>query len=52
MVALARGMLYDPRWAWHAAAELGGEVRAPRQYWRAQPRTAPSLFGRTQTGQR
>ena len=24
MVALARGMLYDPRWGWHAAAELGG----------------------------
>jgi len=52
MIALARGMLYDPRWAWHAAAELGGEVRAPRQYWRAEPRTAPSLFGRTKTGQR
>src|SRR5581483_4754711 len=26
MVALARGMLYDPRWGWHAAAELHGEV--------------------------
>ena len=24
MVALARGMLYDPRWPWHAAAQLGG----------------------------
>ena len=23
MVALARGMLYDPRWPWHAAAQLG-----------------------------
>ena len=29
MVALARGMLYDPRWGWHAAAELGGEVSRP-----------------------
>ena len=29
MVALARGMLYDPRWGWHAAAELGGHVDAP-----------------------
>ena len=37
MVALARGMLYDPRWGWHAAAELGGEVTAPPQYWRSQP---------------
>ena len=24
MVALARGMLYDPRWPWHAAAQVGG----------------------------
>jgi hypothetical protein len=23
-------MLYDPRWGWHAAAELGGHVTAPR----------------------
>ncbi len=38
MVALARGMLYDPRWGWHAAAELGGEVTAPPQYWRSHPR--------------
>src|SRR5207237_1537360 len=28
MVALARGMLYDPRWGWHAAAGLGGHVGA------------------------
>ncbi|TFH44515.1 MAG: NADH:flavin oxidoreductase/NADH oxidase [Lysobacterales bacterium] len=38
MVALARGMLYDPRWAWHAAAELGAEVAYPNQYLRCQPR--------------
>jgi NADPH2 dehydrogenase len=32
MVALARGMLYDPRWGWHAAAaELGAKVEAPAQ---------------------
>jgi len=37
MVALARGMLYDPRWPWHAAAELGALVSAPPQYWRATP---------------
>ena len=45
MVALARGMLYDPRWGWHAAAELGGEVTAPPQYWRSQPSTQKALFG-------
>ena len=38
MVALARGMLYDPRWAWHAAAELGAEVAYPNQYQRCRPR--------------
>ena len=37
MVALARGMLYDPRWPWHAAAELGAEVAYPNQYLRCQP---------------
>ena len=37
-VSLARAMLYDPRWPWHAAAELGAQVSAPKQYWRSQPR--------------
>ena len=52
MVALARGMLYDPRWGWHAAAELGGEVFAPPQYWRSQPSTQKTLFGATTFGTR
>ncbi len=52
MVALARGMLYDPRWGWHAAAELGGEVEAPPQYWRSQPSTQKALFGATTFGTR
>jgi 2,4-dienoyl-CoA reductase-like NADH-dependent reductase (Old Yellow Enzyme family) len=52
MVALARGMLYDPRWAWHAAAELGGVVYAPPQYWRSQPSTQKELFGKTTFGAR
>ena len=29
MVALARAMLDDPHWGWHAAHALGAEVRAP-----------------------
>jgi len=41
MVALARGMLYDPRWPWHAAEALGGEAAFPPQYKRAHP----SLMG-------
>lgn len=44
MIALARTILYDPRWPWHAAAALGGQVRAPSQYLRAQPRQQPRLF--------
>ena len=28
MVALARGMIYDPRWAWHAAAAPGRRTTA------------------------
>ncbi len=45
LIALARGMLYDPRWPWHAAAKLGAEVEAPPQYWRSQPRNLKKLFG-------
>lgn len=44
MVALARGMLYDPRWPWHAAATLGAQVDAPKQYWRSQPSAFRNLF--------
>jgi 2,4-dienoyl-CoA reductase-like NADH-dependent reductase (Old Yellow Enzyme family) len=52
MVALARAMLYDPRWPWHAAAELGASVSAPPQYWRSQPHAYKNLFGDTRLGQR
>ncbi len=52
LVAMARAFLWDPRWAWHAAATLRGTVQAPRQYWRAPPRNAPGVFGDTTTGQR
>ena len=43
-VSLARGMLYDPRWPWHAAAKLGAQVTVPPQYWRSQPREFKDLF--------
>ena len=52
MVALARAMLYNPRWPWHAAATLGAQVEAPPQYWRSQPREQKKLFGDITTGQR
>jgi len=46
-VALARGMLYDPRWPWHAAAALGATAFAPPQYLRCEPADKKSLFRRT-----
>lgn len=52
VVALARGILYDPRWPWHAAAKLGAQVDAPPQYWRSQPHQFKALFGNTRLGQR
>jgi 2,4-dienoyl-CoA reductase-like NADH-dependent reductase (Old Yellow Enzyme family) len=45
MVGVARGMLYDPRWPWHAASKLGAQVSAPPQYWRSAP--MPALFNDT-----
>ena len=37
MVALARGMLYNPHWAWHAAETLHAEAAFPPQYARSPP---------------
>lgn len=36
-VALARAILWNPRWPWSAAAALGGRIEAPKQYWRSTP---------------
>ncbi|MGK9166377.1 NADH:flavin oxidoreductase/NADH oxidase [Inquilinus limosus] len=40
-VALARAVLDDPRWGWHAAEALGAELALPLQYARAGARTWP-----------
>ncbi len=44
VVAIARGALYDPRWAWHAAQELGAETAYPPKYRAAHPSIRPMLF--------
>ncbi len=44
LIAIARTVLYDPRWPWHAAAHLGARLQAPNQYLRSQPRQYPDLF--------
>jgi 2,4-dienoyl-CoA reductase-like NADH-dependent reductase (Old Yellow Enzyme family) len=44
LIALARAILFNPRWPWHAAAHLGAHVQAPAQYLRSPPRQHPDLF--------
>ncbi|HWP90232.1 MAG TPA: tRNA-dihydrouridine synthase, partial [Burkholderiales bacterium] len=44
LIALARAMLYDPRWPWHAAAHFGAKVKAPNQYLRSEPSRHRGLF--------
>ena len=52
LVALARAFLYNPRWGWQAAAELGGQVQATPAYWRCLPRHAQHAFGAVTMGGR
>ncbi len=52
LIALARPLLYKPRWPWEAAAALGGTVAASPQYWRCLPKEAQTVFGPVKVGQR
>ncbi len=38
LVALARALLDDPRWPWHAAAELGAPPPIPTRYFYSHPK--------------
>jgi len=37
LVAIARRMMFNPRWSWHAALELGEFVMYPERYRTAHP---------------
>ncbi|ELS6682441.1 NADH:flavin oxidoreductase/NADH oxidase [Salmonella enterica] len=37
LIGLARAVLYNPHWPWHAAAALGAQVKVPPQYLRSEP---------------
>ena len=37
LVAIGRGMLYNPRWPWHAAVELNAPLTLAAQYQRCHP---------------
>ncbi|MES2173210.1 MAG: NADH:flavin oxidoreductase/NADH oxidase [Pseudomonadota bacterium] len=50
LIAIARTILYDPRWPWHAAAYLGASVKAAPQYLRCQPRQYRHLFDPAKNG--
>ena len=52
LIALARALMYKPRWPWEAAAALGATVTASPQYWRGLPREAQSVFGSVKIGAR
>lgn len=41
LVALARALLDDPRWGWHAAEELGAGMAYPPQYARVSRKAWP-----------
>ncbi len=41
MVALARALLDDPRWVWHAAERFGVKLDYPPQYARSHPSVWP-----------
>ena len=41
MIAMARSILDDPRWGWHAAKALGAEVPRVKQYQRVAPKIWP-----------
>jgi NADPH2 dehydrogenase len=43
LVAIARRMLYDPRWTWHAAVELGVHLDYPDRYHTCHPALGGTL---------
>jgi 2,4-dienoyl-CoA reductase-like NADH-dependent reductase (Old Yellow Enzyme family) len=52
LIALARAVLYRPRWPWEAAAALNATVTASAPYWRCLPREVQTIFGDIRIGQR
>ena len=45
MIAIGRGAMWDPRWAWHAAIELGTEANYPPRATPCLPSLRPQIFG-------
>lgn len=43
-IGIARAMLYNPRWPWEAARQLGDSARCTPQYLRCEPHGAKGLL--------
>jgi 2,4-dienoyl-CoA reductase-like NADH-dependent reductase (Old Yellow Enzyme family) len=43
-VVLGRAVMYDPRWAWHAAEELGAETAYAPKMMACHPKLRPQVF--------
>ena len=52
LVAVARALLFNPRWPWEVAAQLGGRVSASSPYLRSLPARAKDIFGNIRIGMR
>ena len=44
LVGIARGMIFDPRWPWHAAVALEANIEIPAPYWRCVPGSQAHRF--------
>jgi 2,4-dienoyl-CoA reductase-like NADH-dependent reductase (Old Yellow Enzyme family) len=44
MICLGRGAMWNPRWAWHAAQELGAETPYPPKAMPCHPKLRPQVF--------
>lgn len=50
MVCLARGAMWNPRFAWHAAEELGADAPYAPKYMACHPKLRPQIFPNRKTG--
>lgn len=46
MIAIGRGILFNPRWAWHAASLFNEKMTVPAQYLRCAPHGCKDLFNK------
>jgi NADPH2 dehydrogenase len=44
LICIGRAALWDPRWAWHAAEELGAEAPYAPKMMAGHPKLRPQLF--------